>query len=348
MFIFCDKVSNIVDLSKDYKSTAYKKVLGKEIVERFSDKIEGDLELKNMYSQQNQKELQSWENSIPEILSVIADSGLEDLFVVFEYVLPVGMNRIDCTVIGRNKKDEVCILVVELKQWVNIYNDLENTNPCKVKLSINDIERYHPLAQIQTYSKYLESNHSFCVGDNVNIYKCAYLHNFEDKEQLFKKPYDIYRKSFYDLTFTKNDEEDLKKKLNEIFINKSDYTDVEAFCNGSYTTGESGLEELHNILNNKSVITLLEEQRDIISLFSNRLSTIKNDNERIVEVISGNVGSGKTYLAFEMLRRAIGKFGNSNCFYTLVNATVRDVIEGTFDSKIALYTDSVAKINENK
>lgn len=91
---------------------------------------------------------------------------------------------------------------MELKQWVQIYNDSENENLCKVKLNSNDIERQYPLVQIQTYSSFLEKNHTFCEKAGVHVYKCAFLHNFEDKEQFFEKPYDIYRNSFYDLTFT--------------------------------------------------------------------------------------------------------------------------------------------------
>lgn len=351
MQIYWDKVSNIIDITKDYSNKFQKKILGQEILKKFKEHIDAEAELKSIFAEENEKEQQSWENSIPKLLSVIAESGLADLFVVFEYELPVGKNRIDCTVIGRNENDEVCILIVELKQWAHIYNDLENENPCKVKLTADDIERQHPLAQIQTYSKYLENNHTFCEKPNVKIYKCAYLHNFEDKEALFQEPYHIYRKHFYDLTFTKNDVEDFKTMLNGIFINKSSYEDAKSFCDGEYTTGENGLKELKNILKSNAAITLLEEQRDIISLFSNALKNINSTNgknERIVEVISGNVGSGKTYLAFEMLRRAINRFGNKSCFYTLVNATVRDVIEGTFNNKIALYTDSVANSNSAK
>ena len=349
MHIYCDKVSNIIDVTKDYSDKEAKKKLGHDILNRFKEHIEADEELKEVFAEENEKEQQSWENSIPELLCVIAECGLANLFVVFEYELPAGRNRIDCTIIGRNKNDEVCVLVVELKQWVQIYNDSENENPCKVKLNSYDIERQHPLAQIQTYSSFLEKNHTFCEKDSVHVYKCAFLHNFENKEQLFKKPYDIYRNSFYDLTFTKNEIDDFKTMLNNIFINKSSLEDARAFYDGDYTTGENGLKELHNILNSNEAVTLLEEQRDIISLYTKTLNSIKNtNNERIIEVISGNVGSGKTYLAFEMLRRAIRRFGNSSCFYTLVNATVRDVIQATFDTKIALYTDSVEKLNKPK
>lgn len=349
MYIYCNKVANIIDVTKDYTNKTEKKLLGQKILDKFKDRIKLDSEMEFIFTKDNEKEQESWRNSIPELLSVIKESGLANLYALFEYTLPVGKNRIDCTVIGRNKDDEVCVLIIELKQWTHIYNDPENENPCKVKLNPDDIEREHPLAQIQTYSKYLKNNHSFCENNNVKIYKCAYLHNFENKEQLFEKPYDIYRKSLYEVTFTKHDGDDLKKMLNKIFVNRSEYGDVKLFCNGSYTTGENGLKELHNILKSNAAITLLEEQRYIISLFRELLLNLNITNdERIVEVISGNVGSGKTYLAFEMLRRAINKFGNKNCFYTLVNATVRDVIESTFNSKIALYTDTVANMSSTK
>lgn len=346
MQVYCDKVSNIIDIKKDYSDKSQKKLLGQEILKKFKENIEADEELKSIFAEENEKEQQSWENSIPELLSVIAESGLADLFVVFEYELPVGKSRIDCTVIGRNADDEVCILIVELKQWVHIYNHINNEDSCKVKLTADDIVRQHPLAQIQTYSKYLENNHTFCEKDNVKIYKCAYLHNFEDKEELFQKPYDIYRKQFYYITFTKNDVEDFKRMLNEIFINKSSYEDVKAFCDGDYKIGKDGLEELHKILESNEAITLLEEQRDIIALFSKALISLKSD-ERIVEIISGNVGSGKTYLAFEMLRRALKRFKNVNCFYTLVNLTVRDIIEAEFNDKVAVHP-SKATYKKNK
>ncbi|MBN1060200.1 DNA/RNA helicase domain-containing protein [Clostridium botulinum] len=347
MYIYYDKVSNIIDITRDYDSKAEKKLLGQEILKRFKEQIATEPELKYIFPKENEKEQQSWKNSIPELLSVIKKSGLANLYVVFEYCLPVGKNRIDCTIIGRNRNDELCILIVELKQWTKIYDEADNENPCRVKLNADDIEREHPLAQIQTYSRYLENNHSFCENSNVKIYRCAYMHNFEDKRQLFKEPYNIYKNDFYDWTFTKHDVDDFKIRLNEIFINESKFDDVEQFVNGEYTTGKNGLEELHNILESKSAIILLEEQRDIISLFSKALKN-SNKNERIVEVISGSVGSGKTYLAFEMLKRVIDKFENKNCFYTLINATVRDVIEGTFNNKIALYTDTVANMRSTK
>ena len=118
MHIYCDKVSNIIDVTKNYSEKAVKKKLGQKILEKFKKNVEADEELKSVFAEENEKEQQSWENSIPELLCVIAECGLADLFVVFEYELPAGRNRIDCTIIGRNKNDEVCVLVVELKQWV--------------------------------------------------------------------------------------------------------------------------------------------------------------------------------------------------------------------------------------
>ncbi len=81
MQIYCDKVSNIIEVTKDYSHKSYKKILGHEILKKFKENIQADEDLKSIFAEENKKEQQSWKNSIAELLSVIEESGLADLFV---------------------------------------------------------------------------------------------------------------------------------------------------------------------------------------------------------------------------------------------------------------------------
>lgn len=354
MYIYYETVGNILRGYYNEDDILDKERLGSDIVEKFERIIKENLQLKCIFNTYNDKEKQSWKNSIPELLEKLKDSNLENLYVIFEYCLPIGRNRIDCIVVGEDRESNPTILVVELKQWKKLFIDMNNDDPCKVRLTETDMPREHPVAQIQSYSKYLAKNHSFCIENNIIIHKCAFLHNFENKDTLFNNEYQIYKKDFYEYTFTKRDSYKFMEYLKSIFINKAKLTYVKNFVNGEYVTGEDGVNKLREILSKPDSITLLNEQRNIISLFQKKLNEMKivdhitKADERIVGIISGNVGSGKTILAFEMLRRAMSKFNNKNCIYSLVNATVRDILEGVFDSKIALYTGSVARSNQIK
>ena len=76
----------------------------------------------------SESEYRSWENSIPILVKVLHQAGLDALTLVLEYQTPIG-SRIDAVLLGEGKTTgKPLVLIIELKQWSARYNLSGNRN----------------------------------------------------------------------------------------------------------------------------------------------------------------------------------------------------------------------------
>ena len=81
-------------------------------------------------SQKNpsESEYRSWENSIPILVNVLHQAGLDALTLVLEYQIPIG-SRIDAVLLGQGRETgKPLVLILELKQWSDIGENTQGTS----------------------------------------------------------------------------------------------------------------------------------------------------------------------------------------------------------------------------
>lgn len=289
--------------------------------------------LKTEDTPEGSSEYRSWCNSIPLLVDALHKAGLDQLTLVLECSTPI-KGRMDAVLLGADKnKGYPLALIIELKQWSSI-EPAETQNDSVVYVSQCGV-RVHPVLQMQTYNKYLENHHSSFLSDNstgkLYLRQCIFLHNFEDKQQLFEGCYGVYsdyKRRTYDRTEIKR----LITYLSNQFSPTACPKAVEYFLDGSYVLGKVGFDALKKVLNNKRNAQMVDDQYEVNEKIAQILDDLKTTGKKLI-VISGQPGTGKTVLGMHIIYeycRRYGAMGDNagKCVFALPSSrTLQEIIE---------------------
>ncbi len=192
------------------------------------------------------REYVSWKNSLPIFLDCLMAAGLDDVYVVFEMKTPISNKAMDVLVLGYSDSHENRVLIVELKQWSNIYTK-KVFDPNKVYIPEAKESRRHPFKQLNLYVNNLK-NHHFGIQNEINngcrivFGKLAYLHNCDNVEALKRDQYAKWEK-FDGCAFGKGDKEKQKliRVLQNSFISESNDFLLDTISNYEAVMGDEGL-----------------------------------------------------------------------------------------------------------
>lgn len=311
VLFFYDRVSNLARMSSD------------ELVEKMLDKFHS---FEDNEIEFNDNEVLSWKNSLPILIKLINQAGLIDLDLIMEYETPLN-SRIDAILVGYNKVTaRPTAMIIELKQWQSINTEFTESNTF-VKLDNVDEEssiRSHPIAQTHTYRSHLKCNHSNLGDNQVDILEIQYLHNYKNKEELFSNQYDIYN-SKRENCFVLGEENRLIELLRSTFDNRESSGITNLIVTGQYSMEKQGYENLVKALNSQEISPLLDEQRDV-SVRVSKLFRESKDKQLII--ISGDCGTGKTYLGLYLLKLYIDLMKSKKVAFTVTSKILNAIING--------------------
>lgn len=311
MLFFYDRVSNLARMSSD------------ELVEKMLDKFQS---FEDSEIEFNDNEILSWKNSLPILIKLINQAGLTDLDLIMEYETPLN-SRIDTLLVGYNKvTGRPTAMIIELKQWQSINTKFIESNTF-VKLDNVEEEssiRSHPIAQTHTYKSHLKCNHSNLGDNQVDILEIQYLHNYKNKEELFSNQYDIY-KSKRENCFVLGEENRLIELLRSTFDHRESSEITDLIVTGQYSMEKQGYENLVKALNSQDISPLLDEQRDV-SVRVSKLFRESKDKQLII--ISGDCGTGKTYLGLYLLKLYIDLMKSKKVAFTVTSKILNAIING--------------------
>ncbi|WP_071430857.1 DNA/RNA helicase domain-containing protein [Angelakisella massiliensis] len=303
-------------------------------------------------SQENpsESEYRSWENSIPILVKVLHQAGLDALTSVLEYQTPIG-DRIDAVLLGEGKTTgKPLVLVIELKQWSAIEENVagreSSVSICLSPAENRFEERLHPVQQTLTYAKHLRMNHSNVADGKMDVRCRQFLHNFKDKEQLFQGSYQAYEPLRHE-TYTKGEEELLAADLRNLFSSEPKPEVVEQFLSGTYVLGQVGFRDLRNVLARKENAVMLDDQIEVNRKICSMIDQLRSPQfGKHLMIISGPPGTGKTVVGLHAIYAYCLKYGPSwqkkgGCIFALPRSrTLSQVIAGA--SGIApVYLDKV-------
>lgn len=305
----------------------------------------------NSVSVHNEAEYKSWENSLPELIEVLMEANLPNVDVIFEYTTPVG-GRIDAIIIGYDKNNMPIIIVVELKQWNKIEDNVENSKT-KVRLKIGgDYEyRIHPLQQITTYKKSLKHHHQFCEENSkeFQVSAIAYLHNFEDKNSLLVGEYSAYEELKKRL-FTKKERNRLIQVLSNLFQNKESRELSSKFLEGNYVLGKVGYEGIKKLLNKEENAVMISDQIEVNVEILTQLKEFTVNKKSKLIIVKGGPGTGKTILGLHLIYGFItsetGGTEYNSLFTFAASRTLRQIIEGEAKGRVPLLDERHIKDKE--
>lgn len=298
----------------------------------------------------SESEYRSWENSIPILVKVLHQAGLDALTLVLEYQTPIG-SRIDTVLLGEGKTTgKPLVLIIELKQWSAIEENAagreSSVSICLSRAENRFEERLHPVQQTLTYAKHLRMNHSNVADGKMDVRCRQFLHNFKDKEQLFQGSYQAYEPLRHE-TYTKGEEALLAADLRSLFSSEPKPEVVEQFLTGTYVLGQIGFQDLRKVLEKKENAAMLDDQIEVNRKICGMIDQLHSPQfGKHLMIISGPPGTGKTVVGLHAIYAYCQKFGPSwqnrgGCIFALPRSRTLSLVIAGASGVPPAYLDAV-------
>jgi len=243
-------------------------------------------------------EIMSWTNSLQYMERVLADNTIpDDSSVSIEYHIPQSSKRIDFILAGRNENWEDSAVLIELKQWQT--SSLTDKDAVVItRFKHGEQETAHPSYQAWSYKRLLEDFNQTVEEDNINLYPCAYLHNYESDNIIDNE---FYKEYIEDAPlFLKPD----ALKLREFIKHHVKYGDKQQLMfridSGKIRPSKVLADQLTSMLQGNQEFVMIDDQKVVFetALKLARESSERNKNVLIVE---GGPGTGKSVVAINLL-----------------------------------------------
>jgi hypothetical protein len=250
----------------------------------------------------------AWTLSLPEVAGILDHEGLRDLHVhlrdrsalSLEYRLPAASGWCDLVLLGRSAEAPAAVLF-ELKNW-----DISATKPGPRESIVlhQSKEMLHPSEQVRGYVEYVESFHSAVLDRKARIAGCSLMTNSKDASVLLVAPYDRLQSTYPVFSMGARD---IKTRLPEFlkgFISESDEQWAKEFQEGQYKQDRSFVRMVASAVSDPACreFVLIDGQRKGYELCHAEIDRLITEapNEKLVIIIEGPPGSGKSVLAAKL------------------------------------------------
>jgi DUF2075 family protein len=245
-------------------------------------------------------ELRSWKESLLAMAKVLNDGTIPgDAGVGVEYGIPQTSKRIDFLLSGRGTDEREQLLIVELKQWEDVYKT-EKDGIVTTRFAQGPAEVSHPSYQAWSYAELLRSFNESVYESAVQLHPCAYLHNYRSNGALTDSFYEHYLRLAP--VFLKGEEE--KEKLRQFLRQHLKFGDRDNLIyrvdSGRIRPSKGLVDSLVGMLAGKQQFVLIDDQKVAYesALAIGRRSSPQNKN---VVIVDGAPGTGKSVVAINLL-----------------------------------------------
>jgi uncharacterized protein len=254
-------------------------------------------------------EYNSWQNSLSKLGDLIEYAELRNNMIILEYEVPYNTSRIDCLLFGKGEDNRLNIVLIELKQWSNV-DSLEDDGNFKVETFTGLAKRVvsHPSQQVKGYYNYLLSFIAeFENKPELTLFGYSYCHNYNKVEGkgLFSPVYSELINEYP--VYTKHDIISFVEKLKELLQNGDGVEIFNRFMQSRIKPSKKLLENVSNIIGEKPVFSLLNEQIVAKNLIWSRVNKSIKANQKNVIIVQGGPGTGKSVIALNVLAEAAKK-----------------------------------------
>ena len=269
-------------------------------------------------------EIRAWKESLLSVAKALNDKDIPgDSGVAIEYNIPQTGKRIDFMLSGKNEDNQDHLIIIELKQWSTV-KKTDKDAIVAVRFSGGEIEVSHPSYQAWSYASLLENFNEEVYEGGIQLFPCAYLHNYMPDGVLT----DIFYKDHIDRAplFLKGDIE--KRKLQDFIKKYVKYGDKDSLIyriEGARIRPSKGLvDSLIGLISGNDEFVLVDDQKVI---FENALAIARKSSEtsKKVLIVEGGPGTGKSVVAINLLV-ALSKMDLVSKYVTK-NAAPRAVFE---------------------
>ena len=300
---------------KEFCDSVFEGTLVDEIEAMFIQKLGHDA---------GESEKRSWNNSLSFMERILRDSEIpNDSSVAIEYGIPFSPKRIDFMVAGQNSENEDNVIIIELKQWEKAKKVAGKDAHVETYVGGGMRETRHPSYQAYTYACILKEFNQSLSDEKIELYPCAYLHNYDikDDDPIKDEMYKVYYESAP--LYGKHDNKALQDFIKK-YIKYGDKSDIIfKIDNGEIKPSKKLQDTLYSMLQGNQEFFLLDEQKTVYETGIQMASLTKDDGKKRVLIVEGGPGTGKTVVAINLLVAMIND--ELTTMYVTKNSAPRNV-----------------------
>lgn len=265
-------------------------------------------------------EFKSWQFSLPQIASIIADKRIDDnVQIALEYQIPLTSKRVDFMIAGSNGNNDN-VVIVELKQW----ESCQATSRENVVIAFTggaNREVVHPSQQAYSYAKLIENFNEAVRENHIGLIPCAYLHNYKESNRA-AICHPKYREAIEDApVFLEKDGEKLSDFIAQYVSKPSEKKLFEIIENGKLKPSKSLQETVGSILNGNEEFEMIDEQQVAYATVLKLVELSMKSDAKHTIIVQGGPGTGKSVIAINLLAKIINK--GFSCVYVTKNGAPR-------------------------
>ena len=277
---------------KEFVNDVFEDELTNNIINNFKTKI----------GKVNEAEVRSWDNSMKYMYMVLNDEEIpNDVGVAIEFRIPYSSKRVDFLITGKSE-DESSVVIVELKQWEKLQKIEGKEAIVKTPMRHGLVETTHPSYQAWSYASLIADYNETVQQEDIDLYPCAYLHNYiiqEEKDPLTDTIYEYYIDQAP--VFAKGDAKKLCnfiKKYIKFGDNKETLYKIEK---GRIRPSKSLQDSLKSMLKGNQEFIMIDEQKVVYEEALRLANEAQRTNTKQTLVVEGGPGTGKSVLAINLL-----------------------------------------------
>ena len=277
-----------------------------------------------LHKHSSPSEIMSWQNSLQCMRGVLDDSQIpEDSGIAIEYNIPFTSRRIDFIISGFTSNDYGSVVIIELKQWQKCEEIKDRDGLVKTYTGGALREVAHPSFQASSYAYLINNYNQSILDEQIGLHPCAFLHNYDIKptDPIVSNIYDEYIKEAP--IYGRNDFDKLRDFVKQ-YIKKGDNKDnIYKIEHGKIKPSKMLQDSLLSMLKGNKEFCMIDEQKVIFENAKLAALDAKKNNKKIVHIIEGGPGTGKSVLAINLLVELTKN--NLTSFYVSKNAAPRNV-----------------------
>jgi len=243
-------------------------------------------------------EIDSWINSLQYMDRVLNDDEIpHDAGVAIEYHLPQSSKRIDFILTGKDQNQQESVILIELKQWQQA--QMTDSDAIVItQFKHGPIKTPHPSYQAWSYKRLLEDFNETVREENIQLYPCAYLHNYEEDDVLTNRFYSEHISNAP--LFLKKDALKLQQfiKANVKYGDKNQI--MYRIDHGKIKPSKNLADQLLSMLRGNEEFVLIDDQKVVFEA-AIRLAKKSSEKRKNVLIVEGGPGTGKSVVAINLL-----------------------------------------------